>query len=322
MSKHKAEQRTNDFEHVLAEYLNEHKLEVKASTYARYVEIAERYLIPYLGLKAVAEFCLDDGNDYIRRLANEGRSGGGGLAPKSVKDIVSLLKLTLKYAERKGYIDKAPVDFTLPKQGRPQIQIFSPNEQSRLEAYVRMPDDTYKFGVYLCLYTGLRLGEICALQWEDVDCASSIISVNKTALRIKNMGGTDNHKTKVILSSPKTPSSARFIPLPKTLGAQLMKLKAEHSAGESCFVLTGTDKLIEPRNYYERYKGYLRACGLGSFTFHALRHTFATRCIEAGVDPKVLSELLGHSSVQITLDRYVHPSLETKRSCLERLFED
>ena len=197
--------------------------------------------------------------------------------------------------------------------------VFAPSQIEKLEEFVCTTSDAYKFGVYLCLYTGLRIGEVCALQWRDVDCNNSIISINKTVLRVKNVYGT-TPKTKLIINSPKTHASDRIIPLPYELNEKLQTLKETTASSEDSYVLTGTARFIEPRNYYEKYKRYLRKCELDGFDFHALRHTFATRCIETGIDPKVLSEILGHASVQITLDRYVHPSLETKRMSLCRLF--
>lgn len=304
---------------IIHEYLEEHKEEIKFSTYARYVEISEKHLIPDLGLMPISEFTREDGNCYTKELLRNGKTQGKGLAPKTVKDIASVLKLVLRYAEEKQYISNAPTDFYIPKQGRSKIRILAPSQQEKLETFVCTETDSYKFGVYLCLYTGLRIGEICALQWKDIDCINSTLSVNKTVLRVKNVGSTTT-KTRILISTPKTPSSERLIPLPKELSEKLQRLKLELSPSENFYVLTGTGAYIEPRNYYERYKRYLRSCELTGFNFHALRHTFATRCIEAGVDPKVLSEILGHASVQITLDRYVHPSLENKRTSLERLF--
>lgn len=318
--KQKAKIAPNTFEFVIKEYLEAHKLEVKQSTYARYIEISTKHLIPDFSTKNIADFALEDGNSYVKTLLDSKKADGSGLAPKTVKDIISLLKQTLKYAERKEYIASAKTDFILPKQERPHVQILSSSQQKCLESFVCTTSDSYKFGVYLCLYTGMRIGEVCALQWKDIDCVNSTISVNKTVLRVKNTNTADNAKTKIIISTPKTSSSERIIPLTSALRKMLLQLKLTISPTGNDYLLTGTSKLIEPRNYYERYKRYLRSCNLSGFNFHALRHTFATRCIEVGVDPKVLSEILGHASVQITLDRYVHPTLEAKRNCLEKLF--
>jgi len=124
----------------------------------------------------------------------------------------------------------------------------------------------------------------------------------------------------MLINSPKTPSSERIIPLAAPLNSRLKELRNSEAAFGNEYVLTGSSKFIEPRNFYEKYKRYLHACELDHFNFHALRHTFATRCIETGIDPKALSEILGHASVRITLDRYVHPSLDAKRGHMERLF--
>ena len=307
---------------IIEEYLDDHRFEIKPSTYARYIEIADKHLIPDLGSVNISEFTKEAGNRYIKGLLSNGKAEGVGLAPKTVKDIVSLLKLVLRYAEDKKYVHSAPTMLSMPKQARQQIQILAPSQRECLESYVCSTSDSYKFGVYLCLYTGMRIGEVCALQWRDIDSVNSTISVNKTILRVKNVNGSSGKKTRILINSPKTPSSERLIPLPEALNKKLLKLKEESSPSENSYVLTGTEKFIEPRNYYERYKRYLRCCDLDGFNFHALRHTFATRCIEAGVDPKVLSEILGHASVRITLDRYVHPSMATKRTSLERLFSD
>jgi len=312
--------RSKNFSQVIRAFLDEHKSEIKFSTYAHYVVIAEKHLLPVLGKKSVANFSADDANCYIESLSHKSRADGTPLAPKTVRDIVSLLKLVLKFAEQKNFIFKVQLDFKLPRQQRPQIKIFTPVQQKYLEVYLLSQFDTYRFGVYLCLYTGLRIGEICALQWKDIDFSGANLSVSKTILRVKNVGGEDSRKTKLLISSAKTRTSRRVIPLPHLLIELLQKLKEEYAAPENCYLLTGIARPIEPRNYYERYKCYLRDCGLSGFNFHALRHTFATRCIELGVDAKVLSEILGHASVKITLDRYVHPSVEVKRACLERLF--
>jgi len=313
------QRRAANFTFLIRTFLKEHRRKIKISTYARYIEIAESYLLPAFGKKSIALFTADDGNNFIEALSRKKKIDGQELAPKTVRDIVSLLKSALKFAERKNFIVKAPLDFKLPKQERTRIRIFTPNQRAKLEAYVLTPLNSYKFGVYLSLYTGLRLGELCALQWKDIDCASANLSVSKTILRIRNTDEADRRRTRLLIGSAKTSSSRRVIPLPQSLGDRLRQLKAECVAQDDCYVLTGMVKPIEPRNYYERYKRYLRDCGLSGFTFHTLRHTFATRCIEVGIDPKTLSEILGHASVQITLDRYVHPSPDTKRSGLARL---
>lgn len=305
---------------VVKEFLLEHQFIVKKSTYARYVEIFEAHLKPEIGEQKMAGFSQEKVNEYVAFLLSNGKKTGGGLALKSVKDILGLFKLVVKYAEKKGYITLGSLLIATPKQIKTPIQVLNEKQRERLEAYVRSVDDPCKFGVYLCLYTGLRIGELCALQWNDIDCENSTLYVNHTVLRVKDTNPNAEHKTRVLINSPKTPSSERVIPLAATLNSQLKELRNNEAALGNAYVLTGSSKFIEPRNFYEKYKRYLHACKLDSFNFHALRHTFATRCIEIGIDPKALNEILGHASVRITLDRYVHPSLNVKRSHMERLF--
>ncbi|MDO4541159.1 MAG: site-specific integrase, partial [Syntrophomonadaceae bacterium] len=163
--------------------------------------------------------------------------------------------------------------------------------------------------------------EICGLRFEDIDLVSGILTVSRTVIRIKVTDEQAATKTRVILDAPKTQSSRRQIPLP----AFLIALAAEQckAAGRTdAYILTGTQDIAEPRTYYRQYQAILEACGLKPHTFHALRHSFATRCVEQGCDPKTLSELLGHANVKITLERYVHPSMRSKRAVVERLAQE
>ena len=310
---------TTTFGNIIFEFLKEHKTVVKESTYVRYVEIANSHLIQEIGEQSITDFSQENADKYIMYLLTYGKKDGTGLAKKTVKDIISVLKLIIKYAIKRGYCPSNTITFSIPKLEKNEVQVLSVSQRKKLEGFVTSRNDSYMFGVFVCLYTGLRIGEICALQWKDVDLINSTISVNKTVLRIKNITPNATTKTRLIMSSPKTASSKRVIPIPRTLSDMLLNIRKK-SVSENDYVLTGMNYFIEPRNYYERYKRYLKECHIIGFDFHALRHTFATRCIEAGIDPKVLSEILGHASVRITLDLYVHPSDEIKRTSLEKLF--
>ena len=163
----------------------------------------------------------------------------------------------------------------------------------------------------LSLYTGLRLGELCGLQWQDVNLSKNTISVNKTIQRIEN----ENGGTSMLIDSPKTVSSERVIPIPDFLIPILRNIKTETATD---YVTTGKNTFTQPRTYQARLKTYFKDCGLENYHFHTLRHTFASRAIELGFDPKSLSEILGHSNVKITLDLYVHPSMESKQEQMNR----
>lgn len=299
-------------------YLKQKKYQVKESTFAHYCYIINKHILPFFHNYSVAEITPLLIEDYVsEKLSNGKIATNAGLSPKSVKDILSVLKSIIKYGEAKGIASEINImSVKSPKVNKKSIEVLSEDEQKTLEKYT-LAADNMNFGVYLCLYTGLRIGEICALTWNDINENTSCISVNKTLLRIQNTEA--NHgKTKIIIDTPKTESSIRLIPLSSKL-AQMIHDRKPQNMSDDCFFLTGTDRYIEPRNYYEKYKSILIKCGIEHHTFHALRHSFATRCIEKGFDAKVLSEILGHSTVKITLDRYVHPSLERKRQCMELL---
>ena len=167
----------------------------------------------------------------------------------------------------------------------------------------------------LALYGGLRIGEICALQWKDFNFEEGTVSVSKTIIRIKNTENNAVTKTKVIIQEPKTEHSKRIIPLPDVLLPYYIEAKKE----ETDFILTNAERFMEPRVFLEHYKKILKKSGVKNYTFHALRHTFATRCVENNFDIKTLSEIMGHSNISITMQRYVHPSLEQKRVQMNKL---
>ena len=312
--------RTETFNDLLDCFLLQKKYCVKESTYSHYCNLIERHIRTELGALRLCDLSAYT----IERYADEKLSNGkvnstDGLSPKTVKDLLTLIKSVLKYGITKGLIPSNVISFSSPKVFKKDIEILSKDEQETLEKSTICADNLH-FGIYLCLYTGMRIGEVCALQWKDIDLINSTISINKTIQRISNHDGqAEIKKTKIVIASPKSLASKRTIPLPHMLCEQLSRRKQMYCSGSSYF-LTDSERFIEPRNYYARYKEVLYNCGLSQYTFHALRHTFATRCIEIGFDPKVLSEILGHTDVKITLDRYVHPSLDRKRTCMELLF--
>lgn len=171
--------------------------------------------------------------------------------------------------------------------------------------------------ILLALTTGMRIGEICALKWSDIDLKKRIIAVNRTVQRIRTFAS--EQKTKIIESLPKSVKSKREIPIPDVVYEHIKALSK--GVENDDYFLSSSKKIIEPRTLQYRFKSILKKEKLPSVTFHSLRHLFATKCIELGVDVKTLSELLGHSSVEITLNRYVHSSIERKVECI-RLYSD
>ena len=304
------------FNSLLDRFLERKKTTVKRSTYSHYCEIVNNHIRPVLGKLPANRIT----GQIIDRFASDklesGRlDGTGGLSAKNVRDILSVIKMTLDIALADEILLKK-VSFAKPRLSVKKAEILSPEAQNIILS-LGNSENLREFGYYLCLQTGLRIGEICALQWNDVDFENQILRIGKTMLRIRNPASS-GRKTKIIFDLPKTQSSVRIIPLPETLARQL-EWRRQFAVSSDAFVLTGTHAYIEPRLYTYNYKQFLNKHHIQNCGFHALRHTFATRCIEKGFDAKSLSELLGHANVKITLERYVHPSLDLKRAHMQRL---
>lgn len=299
-------------------YMNNRKYSVKESTYAKYQRDINNHLKPFWDkvlLKDIDEMMIEKFIDNL--LNNSNINTAKRLSPKTVKDLIVLLKSVIRYANQRKMCAISTPYISTPKIKKCGIQILSKEEQQRLENYLYQDTDLTKMGILLTLYTGLRLGELCALQWKNIDMQKQIIYIDKTVQRISN--GDINHSTRIVFGSPKSDSSVRSIPIYTGLFNYMKNFFYCTDTSDSAFFLTGDEHFIEPRNLYRKYQTYLNQCGLPYYTFHCLRHTFATRAIECGFDPKSLSEILGHSNVKITLDRYVHPDFELKRTHMELL---
>ena len=313
------QRRTELFNDLINYFLLQKKYCVKESTYAHYCNLVDRHIRNELGSVQLCDLTAYTIEQYADQKLRNGKADMmGGLSPKTVKDILTLIKSILKYGIAKELLPSNILTFSTPKVQKKDIEILSLTDQKRLEQGT-FNEDNLHFGIYLCLYTGMRIGEVCALQWKDIDLINYTININKTIQRVSNCEANSSAKTKVIIDTPKSIASKRAIPIPALLCEQLSQRRQENCS-DACFFLTGSNRYIEPRNYYARYQDILLDCGIAQYTFHALRHTFATRCIEIGFDPKVLSEILGHTDVKITLDRYVHPSIDRKRACMELLY--
>ena len=304
------------FSAIAMQWLASRKDTIKESTYACYYMLLQKHLIPALGEYPLTALTRDVLDAYLRSLLKDGRSDGkGGLSPKTVSDIRSLLILILKYAQLQHY--PCPADHSLfsPRSRTSAIRILSPEEQLRLERFLLEEQTPFHIGILLTLYSGLRIGEICALQWSDLRLEDHLLNVAKTLIRIPEVELAAGKRTRVLIDRPKTDSSIRLVPIPDFL-AKLLFLQRRDG---DMYLLTGTEHYMEPRICLAKYKQVLHKALLPSYTFHTLRHTFATRCVESGFDPKSLSEILGHSSVTTTLQRYVHPTMDLKRRQMEKL---
>lgn len=303
------------FEDVARQWLQSRCHGVKDSTFAHYQRLIETHIIPELGARPLCELDENVLCGYIDALLRDGRiDRRGGLSPKTVSDILTVLKAILRYAGNRGCkIDIRLNELTIRRQCR-EMRVLSVQEQNRLAEALDRKRDRRSVGVMLSLYTGMRLGEVCALRRRDIDLDARTIRIRATMQRIKNM--EDGCKTKIIITEPKSKCSVRDIPIPAFLLPALKRIEAPGDA----FILTGTaDRYVEPRSMENYFRRCVEECGIAHANYHALRHSFASRCVEAGFDIKSLSEILGHSNVSITLDRYVHSSFEQKRKNMDKL---
>lgn len=306
--KRKRESNSIDFEQVVEKWLEYKKMNIKKSSYSNYEYSINKYLMPYLQGKKMIELEKYDFNNLINELNIV-------LAPKTVKDITGILKSILHYGEKELNYNFKIDNMKLPKTNVEKINVFTKTEKNRIEKCCVQSNDIRKLGILICLNTGLRIGEICALKWKNVDLDNRVLYVKATLERIYD---EKLKKTKIILDKPKTKASIREIPISKKLYIILKPLKKLYN--DEDFLLTGRkDKYIEPRNYQYVYKNILKNSKVKNHKFHCLRHSFASECIEVGMDIKALSEILGHSNVNITLNRYVHPSYQLKRKYLEKI---
>lgn len=307
------------FNEVAIKWLNSIKFSIKQSTHANYDNIVKKHISPYFESLKITDIENNILQDFIMQKYQNGRlNKTGGLSAKTVHDIYSVLLQILKFAEKNKYIKHIDYEINLPKIEERFCDILNEADKIKLENHMRLNTDFKKVGILLVMYTGIRIGELCALKWSNIDFENGFISITKTLQRIKNTDEESKTKTKIIIDKPKSQKSIRRIPLQSFLIEMLLELK--NNCSENAYLLTGNEaKFTEPRAYEKTYKKYLKECHIPNIKFHALRHTFATNAIEKNFDTKSLSEILGHSTVRFTLDRYVHPSDKIKRENMERL---
>ena len=288
---------------------------IKPSTLSRYKSALDNHILPYFEKDPVTKIT----SARISEFANEKLKNGrldkkGGLAASTVRGILTIFKSVLDFALKTSKIDH-PICVSYPKYRSYHERVLSREEQAKLEEYCMTEISTHNLGKMLCINTGIRIGELCALRWEDISFEEETITINKTLQRVKDYSGGGS-KTKIVIDTPKSLSSVREIPIPKFL----VSLLKEHAKGKQGFFLaTKNSPFIEPRTMQNHFARVIKLLGMPDANFHSLRHTYATRCIEAGVDAKTLSEMLGHSNVNITLERYVHPSFDLKRESVNKL---
>lgn len=295
------------FKSLIEEWLQYKKTTIKESSYFNYKFIIEANIKKEMGEKNLEELLQYNFNSFVEQLMEK-------LSSKTVKDIMTVLKAILKYAEIKYDINFKISLISTPAQITNEVEVFNDRDRKKMEKYCIESKEIRDLGVLISLYTGLRIGEVCALKWSDIDFEKKYIKVNHTLQRVY----VNKRETKVLYDRPKTKKSIRKIPMAKVLYEKLKEISKNYD--NEAFVLTGsTKRYYEPLGYRYIYRKILEKCDIEYKRYHQLRHTFATRCIKVGMDVKSLSEVLGHANVSITLNIYVHSSFETKNKFINKL---
>ncbi len=284
---------------------------VKQSTMAAYVLILENHILPEFG-----------DNDSLHEHEVQAfvlKKIEQGLSVKSVKDILIVLKMVMKYGVKNEWMNHYEWDIKYPVNSQPkELEVLSVANHKKILDYVQHNFTFMSLGIYISLSTGLRIGEICALKWNDINVADGTITVQRTIERIYVAEGEKKH-TQLVINTPKTVNSCREIPMSKELLAMVKPMKKVVNG--DFYVLTNEVKPTEPRTYRNYYNRLMEKLGIPKLKYHGLRHSFATRCIEAGCDYKTVSVLLGHANISTTLNLYVHPNMEQKKRCINKMLK-
>lgn len=283
---------------------------VKYSTISAYTLILQIHILPefekrtYISEKDIQIFAM--------------KKLDSGLSRKSVTDILVVLKMVMKFGKKTGIWEYIEWEIKFPSSCKiNKIDILTQTDYVKILEYLRSNISRANLGIYICLTTGIRIGEMCALKWSDIDLNEGIIKIRHTVERIYSIHDGTGH-TKLIIGPPKTRNSIRDIPIVAELKNFLSNWY--ESQCHDSYVLTGNHHPTEPRTYRNYYNRMLKKLGIAHIKFHGLRHSFATRCIESGCDYKAVSSILGHSDIRTTLNLYVHPGLEQKMRCIDRMF--
>ncbi len=285
------------------------KPSVKIRTYERYSLVVRLHIQDKIGEKDINDLTPTILQTYITELLSTGnRKTGKGLSANTVNTLISVLQSSLRTAHLLGYAKEYTADkIKRPRLTEKQVECFTLSEQKKIEQAVRDSKKEKLYGIILCLYSGLRIGELLALTWSDIDLAKGVLTVDKSC---------HDSKDGIVIDEPKTINSRRLIPIPKQL---LPTLKSAKKKSRSDFVVSNNGKPISVRSYQRSFELLLKKLKIPHKGFHSLRHTFATRALECGMDIKTLSEILGHKNPTVTLKRYAHSLMEHKAEMMNRL---
>ena len=282
---------------------------VKRSTLAAYLLILDKHILPDFGDAAELE------DDVIQAFVL--RKLDSGLCVKSVKDILVVLKMLMRFGVKNRWMDYCDWDIKYPAEKQERgMEILTVSNHRKILKYVQDHFSFLGLGIFMSLTTGMRIGEICGLKWKDIDVNGGIITIARTIERIYIVEDGARY-SELVINTPKTRNSCREIPMSRDLISMVKPLKKVFN--ENFYVLANSDRPIEPRTYRNHYKRFMDRLDIPALKYHGLRHSFATRCIEAGCDYKTVSALLGHSNISTTMDLYVHPDMAQKKRCIEKV---
>lgn len=293
------------------EWLRFRKNKIRESTYIKYNTVLEKHIKPKLGGCFPAGITTGVIENFSSELLVDDE-----LAVKTVHDILVVLHGILKYTAARFPGVFPSVEINYPKEAKKEMRVLSREEQSHLISYLSDDMDACKFGVLLALFTGLRIGELCALKWANINLRDKSIRIAATLQRLHDINMKSEGRTRIVIGDPKSDTSVRTIPMTESVTDLCRKMNPQNP---SAYILTGTTDFMEPRTLQYRMEKYTGECNLDGVHCHTLRHTFATRAVEVGFEIKSLSEILGHATTAITLERYVHSSMELKRSNMSKL---
>lgn len=309
------------FNEIAEEWFNYKKNFIKQSTYNKYFNTYINYIKEKLGFYYIEQISEKLVQNYILELSkNRNYRTNEPLSISTLKIVIYIIKSATNFAYKQEYIKLIQLEIELPQQEKKPIKILQKKEQKILENYLITKQDCYSLSILICLYTGMRIGELCALKWNDVDFNNHIITVQQTIQRIQNKENKHIPKTQLLITKPKTKNSIRRIPITSSLYKIMKNYYIQNNEQPSYFVFRNKkNDPIDPRKIQEYFKQTIKRLNLTLITFHSLRHTFATRCIELGMDIKTLSEILGHSNVSTTMSIYVHSTESHKKKQMELL---
>lgn len=306
------------FRDMLAAWQEANRIRLKEASISRYQNLIDTHILPELGNKRMSQITVSVINRFLTAKLEQGRlDHTGGLSPSYVRSIALIINSAISFGVAENMCSPLQSKITKPTLSKKELTILGAEKQAILEKELLQDMSETKLLIYITLYTGIRIGEACALRWEDIDLESNILYVRQTVSRVWT-SEDGKKKSKLVIGTPKSESSLRCIPICSKLQTILCSFPYRKRHG---YILTNTadNNFISPRTFEYRYKTIMEKCSIEPVNYHSLRHTFATRCIERGVDIKSLSEILGHSDVSITLNTYVHSSMELKRLQMEKL---